>query len=178
LDATSILTMLIARSSLRTSQCWRSSGRGPRPHDALAARSHAGYRSYPPLCEPDQLSMTNSAPWAYAYADCPTPACETYSSRIRTGLRGRWRQWGVLLHGAVRTGAPASVQAVTQRIAAAGTCAVCSAVPGWSSATTPPTACSAWCQTTILRRPIRRWSATLRCGRRRRSGRASFSWWY
>jgi hypothetical protein len=39
LAATSILTMLIARSSRRTSQCWRSSGRGPRPHDALAARS-------------------------------------------------------------------------------------------------------------------------------------------
>jgi hypothetical protein len=44
LDTTSILTMLIARSSRRTSQCWRSSGRGPRPHDALAARSHAGCR--------------------------------------------------------------------------------------------------------------------------------------
>ena len=45
--ATSILTMLIARSSRRMSQCSRNSGRGHRPHGALAAPSHAGYRSHP-----------------------------------------------------------------------------------------------------------------------------------
>ena len=45
--ATSMPTMLITRGSLRTSQCWRSSGPGPRPYGALAARSRVGYRNYP-----------------------------------------------------------------------------------------------------------------------------------
>ena len=51
------------------SQCSRSSGRGPRPHDALAARSHAGYgKLLAALRSRPQSSMTNSGPWAYAYA--------------------------------------------------------------------------------------------------------------
>jgi hypothetical protein len=46
-----------------------SSGRGPRPHDALAARSHAGYgKLLAALRSRPQSSMTNSGPWAYAYA--------------------------------------------------------------------------------------------------------------
>jgi hypothetical protein len=70
LVATSILTSLITRNSPRTSQRWRSSGREPRPHDALAARSHAGYRSHPPPCDPDRTCQLQiPRPWAYAYLE-------------------------------------------------------------------------------------------------------------